>query len=480
MLAETAGAYGKQQPEPANRASPPAAWPRLRFIIGSGMRRQNDMADHSPDTELLEKHWMPFTANREFKAVPRMQTRAKGVYYWTERGAKILDGCSGLFNVAAGHNRPEIREAVCRQLGELDYTPHFQLGFPGSFELTRQLAEITPGDLNHVFYTCSGSDAVETSLKIALAYHRARGESHRVRLVGRERAYHGVNFGGLSVSGIGRNKEAFGPGLPGVHHTRHTWLPENRFTRGQPEYGAFLADDLERIVQSFGSTVAACIVEPVAGSTGALVPPKGYLERLRTICDRRGILLIFDEVITGFGRLGAAFAAQAYGVTPDLMTMAKGLTNGCLPMGAVAVKDCIYDTITAAAQEGAIEFFHGYTYSAAPASVAAALAAQEIYRRENLFERAARMAPIFLEALFSLQGSPAVSDIRGYGLLGGIDLIPDETPGRRGQRAFARLYEEGLLVKATGDTLLIAPPLIVEESHLEIMTERLKRVLGPA
>ena len=266
------------------------------------------MADRKTDP--LDQHWMPFTANRDFKASPRLQTRAEGVYYWNDRGEKILDGCSGLFNVAAGHSRPEIREAVHRQLGELDYTPHFQLGFPGSFELARQLAEITPGDLNHIFYTCSGSEAVETSLKIALAYHRARGDGHRVRLVGRERAYHGVNFGGMSVSGIGRNKEAFGTGLPGVHHIRHTWLPQNRFSKGQPAHGAYLADDLERLVQTLGRTIAACIVEPIAGSTGVLVPPTGYLRRLREICDRHGILLIFDEVITGFGRLGAPFAAQ--------------------------------------------------------------------------------------------------------------------------------------------------------------------------
>ena len=435
------------------------------------------MADHRK-TDPLEQHWMPFTANRDFKAAPRLQTRAEGVYYWNDRGDKILDGCSGLFNVAAGHNRPEIREAVHKQLGELDYTPHFQLGFPGSFELARQLAEITPGDLNHIFYTCSGSEAVETSLKIALAYHRARGEGQRVRLVGRERSYHGVNFGGMSVSGIGRNKEAFGTGLPGVHHIRHTWLPQNRFAKGQPAHGAYLADDLERLVQTFGRTIAACIVEPVAGSTGVLVPPTGYLRRLREICDRHGILLIFDEVITGFGRLGAPFAAQAFDVTPDVITMAKAITNGCLPMGAVAVKDRIYETVTQAAAEGAIEFFHGYTYSGAPVPVAAALAVREIYRREGLVERAARMSPIFLDALFSLKGLPAVADIRGYGMLGGIDLVPGEEPGRRTHEAYIRLYEAGLMTKATGDSLLIAPPLIAKQSHIEMMAERLRKVLG--
>ena len=429
----------------------------------------------------LDHHWMPFTANRDFKANPRLQVRAEGMYYWNDRGEKILDGCSGLFCVAAGHNRPEIREAVSRQLGELDYTPHFQLGFPGSFELARQLAELTPGDLNRVFFTCSGSEAVETSLKIALAYHRARGEAQRIRLVGRERAYHGVNFGGLSVAGIGRNREAFGPLLPGVLHLRHTWLPENRFSKGRPEHGAELADDLERMVETHGNTIAACIVEPIAGSTGALVPPKGYLERLRQICDRHGTLLIFDEVITGFGRLGKPFAAQAFGVTPDIIAMAKGITNGCMPMGAVAAREGIYESIAEAAKSGAIELFHGYTYSGAPAAVAAALAAQEIYRKEDLFERAEKMSPLFLDTIFSLQDLPSVIDIRGYGMIAGIDLAPkDNEPGKAGHEAFLGLYEAGVLTKATGDTVLIAPPLIAEESHLNLIAEKVRHELAPS
>jgi len=427
----------------------------------------------------LEHHWMPFTANRDFKANPRLQVRAEGMYYWNDRGEKILDGVSGLFCVAAGHNRPEIREAVYRQLGELDYAPHLQLGFPGSFELARQLAELTPGDLNRVFFTCTGSDAVETSLKIALAYHRARGEGQRIRLVGRDRGYHGVNFGGMSVGGIGRNREAFGPLLPGVLHLRHTWQPENRFTQGQPERGAELADDLESMVQTHGNTIAACIVEPVAGSTGALVPPKGYLERLRQICGRHGILLIFDEVITGFGRLGKPFAAQTYGVTPDIIAMAKGITNGCLPMGAVAVREGIYNCITEAASDGGIELFHGYTYSGAPAAVAAAVATLEIYRREGLFERAAKMAPYFLDAIFSLQDLPNITDIRGDGMIAGIDLaLKDNTPGKAGRAAFLGLYEAGVLTKATGDTLLLAPPLIAEESDFAFIAEKLRRVLA--
>ena len=429
----------------------------------------------------LDHHWMPFTANRDFKANPRLQVKAEGMYYWSDRGEKILDGCSGLFCVAAGHNRPEIREAVSRQLGELDYTPHFQLGFPGSFELARQLAELTPGDLNRLFFTCSGSEAVETSLKIALAYHRARGEAQRIRLVGRERAYHGVNFGGLSVAGIGRNREAFGPLLPGVLHLRHTWLPENRFSKGRPEHGGELADDLERMVQTHGNTIAACIVEPIAGSTGALVPPKGYLERLRQICDRYGILLIFDEVITGFGRLGKPFAAQAFGVTPDIIAMAKGITNGCMPMGAVAAREGIYESIVEAAKKGVVELFHGYTYSGAPAAVAAALATQEIYRKEGLFERAERMSPLFLDAIFSLQDLPNITDIRGYGMIAGIDLAPkDNQPGKAGHEAFLGLYEAGVLTKATGDTVLIAPPLIAEESHLNLIAEKVRHELAPS
>ena len=427
----------------------------------------------------LEHHWMPFTANRDFKANPRLQVRAEGMYYWNDRGKKILDGVSGLFCVAAGHNRPEIREAVYRQLGELDYAPHLQLGFPGSFELARQLAELTPGDLKRVFFTCTGSDAVETSLKIALAYHRARGEGQRIRLVGRDRGYHGVNFGGMSVGGIGRNREAFGPLLPGVLHLRHTWQPENRFTQGQPERGAELADDLESMVQTHGNTIAACIVEPVAGSTGALVPPKGYLERLRQICGRHGILLIFDEVITGFGRLGKPFAAQTYGVTPDIIAMAKGITNGCLPMGAVAVREGIYNCITEAASDGGIELFHGYTYSGAPAAVAAAVATLGIYRREGLFERAAKMAPYFLDAILSLQDLPNITDIRGDGMIAGIDLaLKDNTPGKAGRAAFLGLYEAGVLTKATGDTLLLAPPLIAEESDFAFIAEKLRRVLA--
>ena len=426
----------------------------------------------------LDSHWMPFTANREFKKNPRLQVRAEGVYYWNDKGEKILDGCSGLFCVAAGHGRAEIQEAVARQLGQLDYTPHFQFGFPDSFRLANQLAELTPGTLNHIFFTNSGSESVDTALKIALAYHRARGEGHRNRLAGRERAYHGVNFGGLSVGGIGRNRQACSITLPGVMHLRHTWLEESRFTRGQPEQGAFLADDLERMVATCGDTIAACIVEPIAGSTGALVPPKGYLERLRNICTRHGILLIFDEVITGFGRVGKAFGSQAFGVTPDLICMAKALTNGCLPMGAVAASDDVYRSIVDASAQGAIEFFHGYTYSGAPASVAAALATLEIYRRERLFDRAAASAPLFLDGLFSQRDLPVVSDIRGYGMLGAIDLRPAAQPGQRGSEVFRKLYARGLMVRLSGDSILLAPPLVASREQIEEITGRLGEVLA--
>ena len=426
----------------------------------------------------LEPHWMPFTANREFKENPRLFVHADGMFLRNHHGNDVLDASAGLFCVAAGHGRKEIQEAVSRQLGEMDYAPPFQMGHPGAFELARRLAQITPEDLNHTFFCCSGSEAADTSMKIALAYHKARGEGQRIRFVGRERAYHGVNFGGLSVAGLVKNRDAFGPLLPGVSHIRHTHLPEHKFVRGQPETGAELADDLERMVQLHGGdTIAACIVEPIAGSTGCLVPPKGYLDRLRAICDKHGILLIFDEVICAFGRTGKAFGSQSFGVTPDMINMAKALTNGCVPMGAVAVRDGIYDTIMDAAPEGAVELFHGYTYSAAPVAVAAALASQDIYEREGLFDRAAEMSGPFLDRLFSLKGLPIVADIRGYGLLGAVDVVPDDMPGKRGFQAFKKLYENGVLTKATGDAILFSPPLIVEEAHLDRIFDATREAL---
>lgn len=426
----------------------------------------------------LEQQWMPFTSNRDFKAHPRIITGAQGMYYTTDRGDKVLDGSAGLFCVAAGHGRREIAEAVNKALLEIDYAPPFQYGHPLSFELSRRIAGLTPGDLNYVFYTNSGSEAVETALKIALAYHKARGEGQRMRLVGREKSYHGVNFGGLSVAGMVNNKKAFGLGLPGVAHMRHTWLPENRYTVGQPETGAELAEDLQRLVDLHGAdSIAACIVEPIAGSIGCLVPPKGYLQRLRKICDQNHILLIFDEVICGFGRTGEQFGADSFDVVPDMMTLAKALTNGVVPMGAVACGEKVYDTITSAAPEEAVELFHGYTYSGCPVASAAGLATRDIFEQEGLVDNAAKMAPKFLDALFSLKGMPIVTDIRGYGLLGGIDLAPDGAPGKRGYAVMRQLYEAGVMGKLTGDCLLLSPPLICEDKHLDELFTKVRAVL---
>lgn len=427
----------------------------------------------------LEQHWMPFTANRQFKENPRLLVKAEGVYYWTDQGKQVLDGASGLFCVAAGHGRREIAEAVHSALLESDYVPPFQYGHPASFELARQLAALTPGDLNYVFFANSGSEAVETALKISLAYHRARGDAQRTRLVGRERSYHGVNFGGMSVAGLVNNKRAFGLGLPGVVHMRHTHLPEHQYTVGQPETGAELAEDLQRFVDLHGAeSIAACIVEPIAGSTGALVPPKGYLKRLREICDQHHILLIFDEVICAFGRTGKQFGADSFEVVPDIITMAKALTNGVVPMGAAACSERIYDTITNAAPESAIELFHGYTYSGCPVATAAGLATRRIYEQEGLVERAAKMTPHFIEALYSLQDLPVVTDVRGYGLLGGIDTAPmDGGPGVRGLKIMQQLYDAGALVKLTGDSILVAPPLISEDAQIDELFTKLRDVL---
>ncbi len=426
----------------------------------------------------LEEHWMPFTANRHFKANPRMISGAKGMYFTTDRGETILDGSAGLFCVAAGHGRPQIAEAVSKALMEMDFVPPFQFGHPASFQLAQRISALAPGDLNHIFYGNSGSEAVDSALKISLAYHRARGEGQRMRLVGRERAYHGVNFGGISVAGLVANKKAFGLGLPGVCHLRHTMLPEHKFTVGQPETGAELADDLQRFVDLHGAdSIAACIVEPIAGSTGVLVPPKGYLKRLREICDQHHILLIFDEVICGFGRTGKPFGSDSFEVVPDMMTMAKALTNGVVPMGAVACSERIYETVINAAPENSVELFHGYTYSGCPVATAASHAALTIYEEEGLFERAAKMAPKLLEAVFSLQDLPIVTDIRGYGLLAGIDLAPMGSPGERGLAVLQELYTAGLMVKMTGDCVLVSPPLICEEQHIDEMVEKLRSVL---
>jgi len=428
--------------------------------------------------ETLDEYWMPFTPNREFKSDPRMVVRAEGMYYWNDRGEKIIDAASGLFCCPAGHGRKEIAEAVGRQLSELDFVAPFLRGHPKQFELARRVAELTPGDLNRVFFTNSGSESVDSAMKIALAYHQARGEAGRTMFISRERAYHGVNFGGVALSGLVNNRRKFGAGVAGVAHMRHTHVKDGSFLRGEGDVGADLADDLQRFVALYGAeNIAACFVEPIAGSTGVLVPPKAYLARLRKICDQHGILLVFDEVITGFGRTGKAFAAQSFGVTPDMITMAKALTNGAQPMGAVAASELVHDTIMAAAQEGAIELFHGYTYSGHPAACAAGLATLDIYRRDGLFERAAELSPYLLDGLWSLQGLPAVADIRGYGFMAGIEVHPAGGPGKRGHLFQKKLFDNGLHLKTTGDVAIVAPPFIVEKDEIDFIVDVLRKTL---
>ena len=430
-------------------------------------------------TGSMDAYWMPFTANRQFKKAPRLLARAKGMQYWTPEGREVLDGIAGLWCVNAGHGRTKITQAIAQQTETMDYAPPFQMGHPLAFETAERLAEITPEGLNKVFFTNSGSEAVETALKMAIAYHRARGEGQRTRLIGRERGYHGVNFGGISVGGMVANRKMFGTMLGGVDHIRHTHdLSKNAFSRGQPEHGAELADDLERLVALHdASTIAAVIVEPVAGSTGVLIPPKGYLERLRAICDKHGILLIFDEVITGFGRLGSPFGAQHFNVTPDLMTVAKGITNGCVPMGAVFARQFIYDAFMNG-PEHIIEFFHGYTYSAHPLACAASIGTLDTYAEDGLLTRAAKMAPYFENALHSLAGHPHVIDVRNIGLVGGIELQPIVgSPGKRAFDVFLECWEQGVLVRFTGDTIALSPPLIIEESHIDRIVETLGAAL---
>ncbi|HEY2927818.1 aspartate aminotransferase family protein [Piscinibacter sp.] len=419
----------------------------------------------------LAAYWMPFTANRQFKKAPRMLARAQGMHFWTPEGRQILDGIAGLWCVNAGHARPKIVEAIRAQASEMDFAPPFQMGHPKAFELAERLVQIAPSGLNRVFYTNSGSEAVDTALKMAIAYHRVRGDGARTRLIGRERGYHGVNFGGVSVGGMVANRKMFGPLLAGVDHIRHTHdLARNAFSKGQPEYGVEFADDLERVVALHdASTIAAVIVEPVAGSTGVLLPPKGYLQRLREICDKHGILLIFDEVITGFGRVGAPFAATHFGVTPDLMTVAKGLTNGAVPMGAVFAKQSIHDAFMNG-PEHLIEFYHGYTYSAHPLACAAALGTLDTYADDGLLTRAAKMGGAFESAVHSLEGLPNVIDVRNIGLVGGIELAPiGGEPGKRAFSVFLDCWEKGLLVRTTGDTIALSPPLIIENQHIDQM-----------
>ncbi|WIT11284.1 aspartate aminotransferase family protein [Paucibacter sediminis] len=430
----------------------------------------------------LDAYWMPFTANRQFKKSPRLLTRADGMYFTDDKGRQILDGIAGLWCVNAGHNRPRIVQAIQQQAAELDFAPPFQMAHPKAFELAERLVELTPAGLNKVFYTNSGSESVETALKMAIAYHRVRGEGARTRLIGRERGYHGVNFGGISVGGMVANRKMFGTMLGGVDHIRHTHDPvRNAFSVGQPAHGAEFADDLEKLIALHdASTIAAVIVEPVAGSTGVLVPPQGYLQRLREICDKHGILLIFDEVITGFGRTGNPFGAQTFGVTPDLMTVAKGLTNGCVPMGAVFAKQGIYDTFMNG-PEHLIEFFHGYTYSAHPLACAAALGTLDTYAEEGLLTRATELQGYFAEAVHSLKGEPNVIDVRNIGLVGGIELSPlPGEPAKRAFNVFLDCYEQGVLVRTTGDTVALSPPLIIERSHIDRLIETVRAALRRA
>jgi beta-alanine--pyruvate transaminase len=435
-------------------------------------------ASFRPSNDPLIHQWMPFTANRQFMEQPRMIARAAGVYYYNTRGEKLLDGSSGLYCVPLGHGRPEIREAVTKQMEELDYAPPFQFGVPAAFRLAAELAQLTPLGLNRILFAGSGSEAVESALKVAIQYHRVRGEGARQRLIGRERGYHGVNFGGWSVGGMVNNRKSFGIGLPGVAHMRHTLIPENRYVMGQGEHGANLADDLERFVALHGAdSIAACIVEPIAGSTGILVPPLGYLQRLRDICTRHGILLIFDEVITGFGRTGHGFAAETFGVTPDIMTMAKAISNGSIPLAAIAVREDIQQTILDAAPPETVEFFHGYTYSAHPVACAAALATLRIYREEDSFARVRALAPAFLAQIGTLRDLPGVTDTRGYGLLGAVDLEPKGPVGGRGFTILRKAFEAGLVLRNAGDTLVLAPPFAATAEQIEQMVGIMRELI---
>ena len=434
-----------------------------------------------PHDASLDALWMPFTANKSFKTKPRLLVGAKDMHYVSDDGRQILDGAAGLWCVNAGHCRAPIVEAVQKAVATIDFAPAFQMGYPATFQLANELAELLPGDIDRVFFSNSGSEAVDTALKIALAYWRARGENQRVRFVGRVRGYHGVGFGGISVGGIAPNKEAYsGQLLPHVSHlpTTHD-LARNAYSRGQPQHGMELADALLPIIAEHGAeTIAAVIVEPMAGSTGVLVPPVGYLERLRAICDAHGILLIFDEVITGFGRLGAPFAAQHFGVTPDMICMAKGITNATIPMGATAVRREIHDTVVDASARG-IELFHGYTYSGHPIATAAALATLKLYRDEGIFERAAALAPTWEQAVHSLKGEPHVIDIRNVGIVGAIELeTRDGVVGARAMDALnACFWDQDLLVRITGDIIALSPPLIVSESQIGEIVERVRRAV---
>ena len=429
----------------------------------------------------LDSCWKPFTANKQFKSQPRIFVAAEGIHYLTDDNRKIIDGSAGMWCVNAGHCNKKIVAAVQEQVARMDYATAFQSGHPGEFEVAAKLALMAPGDLDHAIFANSGSEAVDTALKIAIAYHRLRGEGNRTRLIGRERGYHGVGFGGTSVGGIVNNRKFFGPLLNGVDHLPHTHDPENNlFSRGQPKFGADRADALEDLIALHdASTIAAVIVEPMAGSTGVLVPPVGYLERLREICTKNGILLIFDEVITGFGRVGAAFASERLGIVPDMMTMAKGLTNATVPMSGVMVRSGIYETFIESAPENSIDLFHGYTYSGHPLATAAAKATLEVYLEEGLFERAREMEPYWEDALHSLRDARHVIDVRNWGLVGAIELEPiKDKPTARAFDVFLRCFDKGLTFRTTGDTVAWSPPLIIEKNHIDDMVSILREVLN--
>lgn len=439
----------------------------------------NTVRQRHTDLPDLEAQWMPFTANRFFKQNPRLITRAEGMYCWTHDGKQLLDAVAGLWCCNAGHCHPKIVEAIKQQAETLDYAMAFQLGHPMAFELANKLTDMAPDGIDYAFFVNSGSEAVDTSLKMALAYHRLRGQGERTRFIGRERGYHGVGFGGISVGGMSANRKMFGAMLPGVDHLPHTHnLQENAYTRGLPKWGAHLADELENIVALHdASTIAAVIVEPIAGSAGVLIPPQGYLQRIRDICDKHGILLIFDEVICGFGRTGDNFGSTRFGVTPDLMTTAKGLTSGTVPMGAVLAKGDIYDTFMTG-PEGAIEFFHGYTYSGHPLAAAAGCATIDVYLEEGLIERARSMEDKFADALHSLKGEPNVIDIRNFGLIGAVELEPIEgQPTARAMQIFRKCLDEGVIIRTTGDTLAFSPPLIIEDAQIETIIETVRSAI---
>ena len=433
-------------------------------------------------TNDLSAFWMPFTANRQFKKNPRIFTAARDMHYTTDDGRKVLDGTSGLWCVNAGHCRPKIAEAIAKQAQTLDFAGTFQMGHDKAFEAASRLVNMAPPGFEHVFFTNSGSESVDTALKMAIAYHRAKGNATKVRLIGRERGYHGVNFGGMSVGGISNNRKMFGALVAGVDHLRNTHdLARNAFSRGQPEHGAELADDLERLVALHdASTIAACIVEPVACSTGVLIPPKGYLERLAAICAKHDILLIFDEVITAFGRMGASFGTDYFNVSPDIITTAKGITNGTIPMGAVFVKSKVHDAFMNG-PEDVIDFFHGYTYSGHPIAAAACIATLDVYQEEGLLTRAKELAPYWEERVHGLKGLPNVIDLRNIGLIGAIEFAPIAgSPGKRAYDIFVKAFEAGLLIRQTGDIIALSPPLIISKEQIDTLFDTITKVLKSA